>query len=108
MNFRYLHSAARLANYSKVQLTLFSKHNCGLCDKAKVVLDQVANDKSEFKDIAINIVDIDLPQNKEWWNRYCMDVPVLHVENAQQPESLSKIFHKLDRLQVEAKIKELR
>ncbi|SCV05565.1 LANO_0H10286g1_1 [Lachancea nothofagi CBS 11611] len=102
--FRRFHSAARLANYSKVQLTLFSKTNCGLCDKAKNVVDQVMSDKQRYNGLQLTVVDIDEPQNKAWWNKYCMDVPVLHVENVEDTQSPLKIFHRLDLDQVKEKI----
>ncbi|SCU88398.1 LAFA_0E12464g1_1 [Lachancea sp. 'fantastica'] len=105
---RQFHSAARLANYSNIRLTLFSKTNCGLCDKAKEVTKQVAENKQRFMGLQLHIVDIDEPQNKTWWNKYCMDVPVLHVENSNDPETVSKIFHRLDVQQVEQRIESLK
>ncbi|SCV03351.1 LAME_0H09736g1_1 [Lachancea meyersii CBS 8951] len=105
---RHFHSAARLANCSSIRLTLFSKNNCGLCDKAKEVAILVVNNKQRFNGLQLALVDIDEPQNKEWWNKYCMDVPVLHVENTQKPDTVSKVFHRLDLKQLEQKIEELK
>ncbi|CUS23710.1 LAQU0S11e02520g1_1 [Lachancea quebecensis] len=92
---RRFHAATALGNYAHVNLTLFSKANCGLCDKAKSVLSQVLTEKP-YADVKVKVVDIDEPQNKDWWTKYCLDVPVLHIENTKSPGSISKIFHKLD------------
>lgn len=101
---RAFHTGIRLSNYSKVNLTLFSKANCGLCDKAKYVLNEVTATKG-FESVKIQTVDIDDPKNKEWWTKYCLDVPVLHIENTENPESLSKIFHKLEPEQVKTQVR---
>lgn len=102
---RRFHAASALANYAHVNLTLFSKANCGLCDKAKGVLSQVLAEKP-YADIGVKIIDIDEPQNKEWWTKYCLDVPVLHIENTKNLGSLSKIFHKLDVDQVKHQVQD--
>ncbi|CEP63774.1 Mgp12p LALA0_S09e02190g [Lachancea lanzarotensis] len=105
---RQFHSAAMLANFSNIRLTLFSKANCGLCDKAKEVTKKVVDNKQRFAGLQIHVVDIDEPNNKRWWNKYCMDVPVLHLENINDPETVSKIFHRLELHQVEQKIESLK
>lgn len=61
--------------------------------------------KEEFVDrLHYRIVDIDEPRNKEWWDNYCFDVPVLHIEDANS-ESLYKVFHRFNDKDVSNKIK---
>ncbi|SCV99482.1 LAFE_0A04126g1_1 [Lachancea fermentati] len=103
LGVRGFRTGCRLSNYSNVRLTLFSKNNCGLCHKADNVVKQVMKG-SGYDELSYHIVDIDEPGNKKWWELYCMDVPVLHVENTLKPDSLVKIFHRLDELDVKEKI----
>ncbi|QLQ80991.1 hypothetical protein HG537_0E03460 [Torulaspora globosa] len=99
---RSLHSSIRLYN---LKLTLFSKDNCGLCDKAKDVMSHVLKSNQEFKQKAVyTIVDINDPANKDWWEKYCFDIPVLHIEDSTREGSLVKIFHRLDENDVMNKI----
>ncbi|CAI8009455.1 Glutaredoxin-like protein C5orf63 homolog [Geodia barretti] len=56
-------------------LTLFTKKYspCSLCDDAKEVLKQYENEfiyEEEY---------IDLAENKEWFERYKYDIPVIHM-----------------------------
>lgn len=63
-------------------LTLYSRPNCGLCVQAKDVLRESweqSTRKFDFKE-----VDITRPENKEWFDLYAFDVPVIHVDNKQQ------------------------
>ncbi|XP_063133105.1 glutaredoxin-like protein C5orf63 homolog isoform X2 [Rattus norvegicus] len=50
-------------------LTLFTKHPCPLCDEAKEVLQPYKNRE----------VDITLPENSTWYERYKFDIPVFHL-----------------------------
>lgn len=60
----------------------------------------------DFSDsVTYSIVKIDDPKNKEWWEKYCFDIPVLHIEDAFKKDSLLKIFHRLDENDVADKIK---
>lgn len=103
---RSFSSSIRASLGSKVSLKLFSKSNCGLCDKAKNVMNKVTVN-GDFKDkLSYCIVDIDDPKNKVWWEKYCFDVPVLHIENTDKT-SLLKVFHRLDEKDVTEKIKTL-
>jgi len=96
----------------RVELTLFSKDNCQLCDKAMYVLEEVYGSKPEYRtQVSLSKVDINNPLNKEWWDKYCFDVPVLHVVSSSVSTSgtpsnvgLQKIFHKLDEQDVIEKI----
>lgn len=54
-------------------LTLFTKNPCPLCDEAKEVL-------KPYKDrFILQEVDITLPENATWYERYKFDIPVFHL-----------------------------
>ncbi|EDO18673.1 hypothetical protein Kpol_1055p28 [Vanderwaltozyma polyspora DSM 70294] len=103
---RSFHLSSRVLNYSNVKLTLFSKKDCGLCVTAKVVLDKVVKDGEFDGKIKYTQVDIEDPKNKEWWDKYCFDIPVLHIEDASNKDKpLEKIFHRMKKENVVEKIK---
>ncbi|KAM4615253.1 glutaredoxin-like protein C5orf63 homolog [Polymixia lowei] len=54
-------------------LTLFTKDLCPLCDEAKEVLEPYKH-RYIFQQ-----VDITLPENKVWYDRYKYDIPVFHL-----------------------------
>ena len=61
------------------RITLFTRKNCGLCDVAKSVLNNVAKTRSfEYDEI-----DVMAPGEREWKNAYEFDVPV--VGDASDP-----------------------
>lgn len=54
-------------------LTLFTKDPCPLCDEAKEAL-------KPYKDrFILQEVDITLPENSTWYERYRFDIPVFHL-----------------------------
>ncbi|XP_029423277.1 glutaredoxin-like protein C5orf63 homolog isoform X1 [Nannospalax galili] len=54
-------------------LTLFTKIPCPLCDEAKEVLKPYRNR------FILQEVDITLPENSAWYERYKFDIPVFHL-----------------------------
>ncbi|XP_076994853.1 glutaredoxin-like protein C5orf63 homolog [Tamandua tetradactyla] len=54
-------------------LTLFTKDPCPLCDEAKEVIKPY---KNRF---ILQEVDITLPENSAWYERYKFDIPVFHL-----------------------------
>lgn len=105
---RNFHLSRVLLSSSKVKLTLFSKPQCGLCIHAKEIIDDVLESSNFAKDdIEMNIVNISQLNNKKWWELYCFDIPVLHIEKAEDPSSVFKIYHRIDEDVLEEKIKEL-
>ncbi|KAG9487872.1 glutaredoxin-like protein C5orf63 homolog isoform X2 [Eleutherodactylus coqui] len=57
----------------KPLLTLFTKNPCPLCDEAKEAL-------APYMDrFVLEQVDITLPENKAWYDRYKYDIPVFHL-----------------------------
>lgn len=87
----------------QITLTLYAKDGCSLCDKAKVVLDQVNQDSNVQKKYNLQYVDITQPLNKQWWDRYCFDVPVLHVDRTNQEEPV-KMMHYLNQEEIVTEI----
>ncbi|XP_017928417.1 glutaredoxin-like protein C5orf63 homolog isoform X3 [Manacus vitellinus] len=57
----------------KPVLTLFTKKPCPLCDEAKEVLEPY---KRRF---ILQEVDITLPENSAWNDKYKYDIPVFHL-----------------------------
>jgi len=58
-------------------LTLYSKPSgCSLCDEAKRQLISL-KDRVQLEEI-----DITLPENKKWFDMYCYDIPVLHLNGS--------------------------
>ena len=55
------------------RITLFTRKNCGLCDVAKSVLNNVAKTRS----FEYNEIDVMAPGESEWKNAYEFDVPVV-------------------------------
>ena len=80
-------------NYSHLKLTFFGKPNCGLCDNAKEVIEDVLNENEELSKARITMEIININKHKHWWDMYCFDIPVLHIENDNEPNSLVKIMH---------------
>lgn len=62
---------------SPVRLTFFTKPNCGLCQEAKDVLDQVLQ-KAPTENMSLTYVDISDPQNEKWHNTYVSGIRVKH------------------------------
>nr|XP_047907171.1 glutaredoxin-like protein C5orf63 homolog isoform X2 [Anser cygnoides] len=87
MVFCFLSKTVHLARYSssllgrqlcsasanKPVLTLFTKKPCPLCDEAKEVLEPY---KRRF---ILQEVDITLPENSAWYDKYKYDIPVFHL-----------------------------
>ncbi|XP_040397560.1 glutaredoxin-like protein C5orf63 homolog [Cygnus olor] len=87
MVFCFLSRTVHLARYSssllgrqlcsaganKPVLTLFTKKPCPLCDEAKEVLEPY---KRRF---ILQEVDITLPENSAWYDKYKYDIPVFHL-----------------------------
>ncbi|GAB0205124.1 glutaredoxin-like protein C5orf63 homolog [Grus americana] len=61
------------ASTNKPVLTLFTKKPCPLCDEAKEVLEPY---KRRF---ILQEVDITLPENLIWYDKYKYDIPVFHL-----------------------------
>ncbi|CAR29768.1 hypothetical protein ZYGR_0AD04520 [Zygosaccharomyces rouxii] len=104
MYIRSFHTASRLLSNGTVRATLFSKSKCGLCDNASNVMEKVLKKRPQ---VDYSVVKIDDPKNHEWWEKYCFDVPVLHLETPVREGSLIKVFHRLEEEDVLDKIKGL-
>lgn len=86
--------------FENIKLELFSKSDCGLCSKAKNVISEVLKDPEvEGSKIQVIVTDITLAKNKEWWDLYCFDVPVLHLTHENQKEPV-KFFHRMNKSKI--------
>ncbi|XP_047634493.1 glutaredoxin-like protein C5orf63 homolog isoform X2 [Phacochoerus africanus] len=73
-------------------LTLFTKDPCPLCDEAKEVLEPYKNRE----------VDITLPENSAWYERYKLDIPVFHLNGQflmMHRVNISKLEKQLQKLE---------
>lgn len=87
--YTYTNFARTCRTYSKLEnptitnLKFFTKPDCMLCYEARTVLETALDNVSETMRENINeieFVDISSEENKEWWDCYRYDIPVLHVE----------------------------
>ncbi|XP_037365324.1 glutaredoxin-like protein C5orf63 homolog [Talpa occidentalis] len=77
-------------------LTLFTKDPCPLCDEAKEVLKPY---KNRF---ILQEVDITLPENYAWYERYKFDIPVFHLNGQflmMHQVNISKLEKQLQKLE---------
>lgn len=80
-------------SYQKPSLTFFTKETCMLCTNARGILFKTLEHESlKEEKIDLKIVDIMKPENKEWFDVYCYDVPVLHVDRTNQTKPI-KFMH---------------
>ncbi|CAK7893552.1 hypothetical protein CAAN1_22S00496 [[Candida] anglica] len=74
-------------------VTFFTKETCQLCTNAKVVLNKTLESPQLIKkDINLEVIDIMKPENSKWFDVYCYDVPVLHVDRPEQKKP-TKFMH---------------
>ncbi|XP_007528043.1 glutaredoxin-like protein C5orf63 homolog [Erinaceus europaeus] len=77
-------------------LTLFTKDPCPLCDEAKEALEPY---KNRF---ILQEVDITLPENSTWYERYKFDIPVFHLNGQflmMHHVNISKLEKQLQQLE---------
>lgn len=81
----------------QISLTFFSKDTCQLCKNAEAVL-KLTLANAEFEDIGLTTVDIMKPENSDAFDKYCFDVPVLHVDrpNQKRPKKFMHYFNEAD------------
>lgn len=61
------------------QVTLFTRRDCHLCELALHTLNRIRTDMA----FALEIVDVDEPENEPWLDAYDRDVPVVHVDGRE-------------------------
>lgn len=91
---RYLSAQSRLNQ--ALSLTFFTKETCKLCTDAKEILHKtLEDDTNKNKDIKLTTIDIMDPKNQKWFDIYCYDVPVLHVnrDGQEKPIKFMHYFH---------------
>ena len=55
-------------------VTLFTKQGCTLCDTAKETL------HSMVAQYPHSLTQVDITEERHWWDRYKYDIPVLHLD----------------------------
>ena len=98
---------------SRVQLTLFTRANCGLCDVAKSRL--LKFNKKQAEPIKYTEVDIMEEGQQKWRDAYDFDVPVLHIdavaENGEQFQPsldvAKKLMHRFTVEEVDRAVREV-
>ncbi|XP_073532745.1 glutaredoxin-like protein C5orf63 homolog isoform X3 [Phyllobates terribilis] len=95
-------SAKRHYAQEKPVLTLFTKNPCPLCDEAKEVL-------LPYMDrFVLEQVDITLPENMAWYDRYKHDIPVFHLNGQflmMHRVNIKKLERYLSKLEQEDDVK---
>lgn len=86
----------------QLQLTFFTKDGCKLCSDASSVLSKVIKDVAR-SDIDVKHLDIMSPENSEAFDKYCYDVPVLHIEAKGQKKPI-KFMHYFDEKEIKKAI----
>jgi glutaredoxin len=94
-----MHFTQALRASNSARLTLFTRAQCGLCDKAKLTLSKL----QQRRPFPYSEVDIMAPENKQWKDVYEFDVPVLHVQSPKSDDEsgLRKLFHRFSESEVE-------
>ncbi|KAF8475657.1 hypothetical protein BDZ91DRAFT_710076 [Kalaharituber pfeilii] len=64
-----------------ITITLFTRKNCGLCEKAASILGDLWSQRP-FEAREIDIMQ-DNPESKKWRDVYEFDVPVIHIERTK-------------------------
>lgn len=70
---------------------LFTRPNCGLCAEAKLQIDAAA----QSVEFSYSEIDITMPENTKWYDKYAFDVPVLHVQQSPNSEPYKIYMHRL-------------
>ncbi|KAK9379907.1 uncharacterized protein V2V93DRAFT_391976 [Kockiozyma suomiensis] len=70
-------------------MTIYSRPQCGLCDEAKQSISKATKKLPSFDLLQVDIL---LPENKEWFDKYAFDVPVIHFQTAEN-SPVHKIMH---------------
>ncbi|CAN3364735.1 hypothetical protein DICA4_E20032 [Diutina catenulata] len=75
-----------------LSLRFFTKDGCKLCSDADTVLSTTLSNFG--KPLPLEKIDIMDPKNQQWFDKYCFDVPVLHVErDGQKPVKFMHYFN---------------
>lgn len=70
---------------------MYTRPNCGLCAQAEYSIEQAAK-QAKF---SLKTIDITKPENKESFNLYAFDVPVVHVAPTENGEAKKVFMHRL-------------
>jgi len=60
-----------------MQITIYSKPDCHLCDDAKAILKKVSTD------FVFTLTEINIEENPETYEKYKYDIPVVFVDDVR-------------------------
>lgn len=89
------------------RLTLFTRANCGLCDVAKLRIQEFQKRRATLD---YSEIDISTPGQQKWRDVYDFDVPVLHIDRGlgqDQTTTLDaakKLMHRFTVDEIEAAV----
>lgn len=64
---------ARLASANPLDLTIYSRPGCHLCEEAKAVIDPL------IKEFGATVHEVNIDQDEELAERYSWDIPVIFI-----------------------------
>lgn len=87
--FRQIRNFTSISRRLNTNVTFFTKDTCMLCTNAKNILHETLQETDG--PIHLNTIDIMDPKNSEWYDKYCYDVPVVHIE--KNDKDMVKFMH---------------
>lgn len=87
----------------QISLTFFTKDTCQLCKNASAILHKTL-ESEEFGAVKLTTIDIMKPENSAAFDKYCYDVPVLHVDRPEQKKPV-KFMHYFDEEKLSAEFR---
>jgi len=62
-----------------IQLTLFTKPGCHLCDEAKAVVDSVIEGFASDHDAEVSLTEVNILEDPQLIEKYAEEIPVLQI-----------------------------
>jgi glutaredoxin len=87
---------ARLASANPLDLTIYSRPGCHLCEEAKAVMNPL------IKEFGVTVREVNIDQDEELAERYSWDIPVIFVG----AHKVAK--HRVDPIQFRRQLEEAR
>ncbi|KAK7204164.1 glutaredoxin-like domain-containing protein [Myxozyma melibiosi] len=86
---RFFSRSVAAATVRLPRMLLYSRPECGLCEEAKESISKAVKELPEFELQVVNILE---PENKEWFDKYAFDVPVVHFQTSES-DKIHRIMH---------------
>jgi len=65
-----------------IQLTLFTKPGCHLCEEAKSVVDSVIQGFASTHDAEVSLTEVNILEDPQLIEKYSEEIPVLQINGA--------------------------